>query len=158
VQLYHFKKPKRWITTLVVILVLILLVGIIWLNFENPIKIEKIRQDFSSMIMYENEHPVLFTLMLAGGYILSILFVIPDSTLICLLSGTIYPIPFAVVFISLCETIGALGYFLVIRFALNIYDKKKGEDSKQTSLPRVTRKIEYFIYWACVFPIYFHFG
>ncbi|MBM3207240.1 MAG: VTT domain-containing protein [Chlamydiae bacterium] len=124
-NLLDFKHHKKFATFLAGLFVVILVLGIIWLNFQNPIKMEKLRSDFSSLIQYESLHPFLFTLLLSGVYIVSILFVIPDSTLISLLSGTIYPLPFAVIFISLCETIGAVAYFLVIKFALKIYYKKR---------------------------------
>ncbi len=120
-----FQKKNRLKTAIVLTGLIIFIIAIALLHFKNPIHMAFLREKYSLLIQVEKEHPVLFLIALFMTYVVSICLVIPDSTLLSILTGTIYPYSFAVLFITVSETIGAICYFWIINYFFKDYIKKK---------------------------------
>jgi len=121
---FFSKKSNSHIKIAICVLILLLVV-MIFIHIGNPINLHNLQNKYEWLINLHKDQPLLFTLGFFLVYIVSIFFVIPDSTILSILAGSIYPLPVAVTFISLCETIGSLLYFCVIRYVCTEYYKKK---------------------------------
>ncbi len=79
--------------------------------------------------MFVGEHPVLSAVYFMAIYIVSVILIIPDSTLIILFGGFLFPLPLAVAYSCIAETIGGLLFFLAARLAFleTLGKKKKAE-------------------------------
>jgi uncharacterized membrane protein YdjX (TVP38/TMEM64 family) len=119
------KKSFHWNNQYTLVLVLLSLILIIVLNAQNPFSLANLKQSYHEIIVFKEAQPVFFLLLFFLVYILSICLIIPDSTLLSLFAGTIYKLPFAIIFISVTEAIGALIFFLIIKFGLKKFTKNK---------------------------------
>ncbi len=121
---FFSKKPNSQIKIAICVLIVLLAV-MIFIHAGNPINLHNLQNKYEWLINLHKDQPLFFTLGFFLVYIASIFFVIPDSTILSILAGSIYPLPMAVIFISLCETVGSLLYFFVIRYVCTQYYKKK---------------------------------
>jgi uncharacterized membrane protein YdjX (TVP38/TMEM64 family) len=119
------KKSFHWKNQYTFFLLLIVLALIIALNAQNPFSLANLKQSYQDILIFKEAQPVFFLLLFFLVYILSICLIIPDSTLLSLFAGTIYKLPFAILFISVTEAIGALIFFFIIKFGLIKFTKNK---------------------------------
>jgi uncharacterized membrane protein YdjX (TVP38/TMEM64 family) len=77
---------------------------------------------------FVHENPVLSALCFIGIYTASVILVVPDSTFLTLLGGFLFPLPLAVAYSCIAETLGGLMFFLSARLAFlhTVQMKKKG--------------------------------
>ncbi len=110
-----------FILILVCILFFYLFDGYHYLNFHT------IQQEHLKWQMYVEEHPLLAGVYFIGIYIVSVLLVIPDSTVLTLLAGFLFPIPLAIIYVCFAETLGGTLFFLAARMAFmeTLGDKHK---------------------------------
>lgn len=125
INLLFWRKKARWKTYLSIGLLLVFIALVILFNINNPLTFENLKSRYDELMALEKSHPFLFTILLFIFYVLSICLVIPDSTLISVLAGTVYSFPVSVFFISLSETVGALSFFFIVRYIFKEYFKKK---------------------------------
>lgn len=71
------------------------------------------------------QYPVLTHFAYLGMYILSVFLVVPDSTILSLIGGFLFPLPLALLYIVLSETVGAFLFFLSTRIAFAQWLAKK---------------------------------
>ncbi|NDD59109.1 MAG: DedA family protein [Chlamydiae bacterium] len=124
-DIFFWRKTPKWKTTLYLIALIIFIVMMILLNIRSPISFAILKEKYSELILLEKAHPIYFTASLFLFYIISVSLVIPDSIFLSLLAGALYPLPIAILFISLSEMIGALIFFLVFKKGFYTYVKKK---------------------------------
>lgn len=107
------KKNIRHLVPFIVLLVLILIVYVT--NLHKELSLNFIRKEQASLLGFVHAHPVLAPIIFIGIYIFSVCLVIPDSTLLSLIGGLIFPLPLAVTYIVVAETIGGTIFFLILR-------------------------------------------
>lgn len=124
-NIFFWRKKPTWKTYLPITLLIVFAILVVIFNIKNPITFLNLKSRYAELMLLEHSSPLLFTTLLFFIYVLSICLVIPDSTLISLMAGTVYPFPIAVLFISLSETVGASVFFLIVRFAFKEYFRRK---------------------------------
>jgi len=124
-NIFFWRKKPTWKTYLPIGLLIAFVILVVIFNVNSPITFQNLKSRYAELMAIEKISPWIFTLGLFLIYVFSICLVIPDSTLISLLAGTVYPFPLSVLFISVSETIGALVFFFIVRFAFQEYFRKK---------------------------------
>lgn len=124
-NIFFWRKKSKWKTYTLIALLALFVCSILIFHIQTPFTFERLRESYHEIIKYYDQSPVLFTLSLFAIYVLSVCLIIPDSTIISLFTGTLYPLPFATLFISFSETIGATIFFFVIRYVLKEYFARK---------------------------------
>jgi uncharacterized membrane protein YdjX (TVP38/TMEM64 family) len=81
------------------------------LNFEL---IQKEHLKWKALV---HESPITSALYFIGIYVVSVVFVLPDSTILSLISGLLFPMPLAIAYVCISETIGATLFFLAVKLA-----------------------------------------
>lgn len=100
---------------LAILLLLIVLVSIF--DIKEHFTLATLRERHEEMVLYAHTHPVVFSLSFLAVYIISVILVVPDSTILSLLAGMTFPLPIALLFVIASETIGAYLFYLSIRYA-----------------------------------------
>lgn len=88
---------------------------------------ETIQQEHLKWKNYVQLHPLLSALYFIGIYVGSVLLIIPDSTILTLIGGFLFPMPLAIAYVCISEVIGGTLFFLAARiaFSATIGQKKK---------------------------------
>lgn len=94
--------------------ILIILILIVYLtNVHHVFSIEWLQKERATLTSYAKEHPFLSAIIYLGIYIASVALVIPDSTILTLLGGIIFPHPEALILAVLSETLGSTIFFAI---------------------------------------------
>jgi len=104
---------KKHLIPLVILLLLILVVYIT--NLHRELSLGHIRQYQHALLDFVQAHPILSPLIYIGIYILSVCLVIPDSTILSIAGGLIFPLPLAILYIVFAETVGGTIFFAIVR-------------------------------------------
>jgi len=107
------RKNIKHLIPFIILLVLILIVYVT--NLHKELSLNFIRKEQDSLVGFVHNHPVLAPILFIGVYIASVCLVIPDSTLLSLIGGLVFPLPLAIIYIVFSETAGALIFFLILR-------------------------------------------
>lgn len=124
-NIFFWQKRPKWKTTLYITSLVLFIVLMIFLNLHSPITFSALKEKYAELILLEEKHPIYFSLALFAFYVFSVSLVIPDSILLSLLAGALYPLPLAILFISLCEMLGALIFFMMFKEGFYTYVKKR---------------------------------
>lgn len=84
-----------------------------------------------------SDHPVASNLAYFGFYIVSVCLVIPDSTILGLVGGFLFPIPLAMFYVLASETLGALLFYISVRLAFARWLEQK----KYPRLQKIKQKL-----------------
>lgn len=76
---------------------------------------------------FVHEKPFLSALYFIGIYTVSVVLVLPDSMFLTLLAGFLFPMPLAIIYACISETIGALLFFGAVKLAFTGTLGKKKE-------------------------------
>ena len=87
---------------------------------------------------FVSAHPIFSPLIFIGIYIISVLLILPDSTILSLLGGFLFPMPLSILYICLAETLGALLFFLAVRYAFADAVRK----IKNRTLAKISKKLQ----------------
>ncbi|NGX38883.1 MAG: hypothetical protein KR126chlam1_00199 [Chlamydiae bacterium] len=99
---------------LIPILVLIVFIFAAYLaNAHHFFTLEKIRLEQEKLLSFVSAHPVLSPCIYLAVYIISVCLIIPDSIILILLGGFIFPLPLAILYAIFCETVGATIIFAI---------------------------------------------
>lgn len=111
-----FWKPTlRWLPAL---LILALLLTFYLTGFYHQFTLQNLQEKHDVAKSWVSAHPTAAPMIFLGVYTISVALVIPDSTLLCLLGGFLFPYLLALLFALLAETIGAFLFFAAMRAAL----------------------------------------
>lgn len=77
--------------------------------------LEAIKERQADLVPYAKGHPFLFPILYFLIYTASVVLIIPDTTVLSLFGGFIFPTPLAAFLIVASETLGALFFFLALR-------------------------------------------
>lgn len=107
-------------------LAIIIFAGILYFSGAyHFISFQTIQDEHLKWKAFVDLHPVLSAFYYMGIYTISVLFIIPDSTLLTLLGGFLFPLPLATIYACFAETFGALLFYLAIRLAFKEALSKK---------------------------------
>lgn len=106
-------KNLKHLIPFIVLLVLILIVYVT--NLHRELALNRIEQYQGHLLDYVHAHPFLSPLIFIAIYIVSVCLVIPDSTLLSLVGGLLFPLPLAIVYIVFAETVGGTIFFVILR-------------------------------------------
>ncbi len=115
------------------ILIFYLSGGLQMFNFDT------IQQEHLKWKTFVDQHPVLSAIYFIGIYIASVVLILPDSTFLTLLAGFLFPMPLAIAYACLSETIGATIFFLAVKLA---YTETLGK-KKKTFFQRMRSKAQH---------------
>lgn len=108
---------RKILTYVPLILIFALMLTFYLTDFYHFLTFDALRQDHLKWKQYVEIHPLLSAIYFLGVYIVSVILVIPDSTILTILSGFLFPIPLAILYSCIAETIGATLFFLAARLA-----------------------------------------
>lgn len=108
----------RHLKRLLPFFILIILILIVYLtDIHQQLTLENIRHKQVALKAFVQKHAILSPLIFLGIYIVSVCLVIPDSTILILISGLIFPLPLAVIYCVFSETVGAIIFFAIFQSA-----------------------------------------
>jgi uncharacterized membrane protein YdjX (TVP38/TMEM64 family) len=118
---------RRIIALIPFALILALILFVYLSGLYHKLSFTMIKQEHLKWKMFVFDHPFLAALYFIAIYIVSVVLVIPDSTLLTLIGGFLFPLSLAIVYACIAETIGATLFFLAVRLAyVETIEKKKG--------------------------------
>lgn len=97
------------------LLLLILILSVYILNFHHLFSFHWLEKEHLKILLFEDQHPFLSPFIFIAIYTLSVCLVIPDSIVLMLISGMIFPLPLAISYSLFSETVGALIIFSISR-------------------------------------------
>ncbi len=115
---------KKILSYIPLILILVAMLCVYLSGVYHDFNFNYIQLKHTEWKQYIAIHPYLAALYYIGIYIVSVCLVIPDSIFLSLLAGFLFPLPLAIFYVVLSETIGATLFFFAIRTAF--ITKKKG--------------------------------
>jgi len=105
-----FKKIKHFIP----FLILIVLIAVVYFsNIHHEFTLDNLRHYQQKLLEFVQRHPFLSPLIFVSFYIISVCLIIPDSTILTLLGGLVFPLPLAVLYAVFSETVGATIFFAI---------------------------------------------
>lgn len=96
---------------------------------------ENLKRDHDYLKQFVKLHPWLSPLLFMTVYVLSVCLIIPDSTVLTLLGGALFPLPLAIFYTAFAETLGAWIFFISLEWALG----RKWMSKQQTFLARMQK-------------------
>ena len=101
-------------------IILIVLVSIVYItNIHTALTLENLKKEQNTLTSFVKDYPLLSPLIFIGFYTLSVCLVIPDSVILTILGGMIFPFPLAVLYACLSETVGAILFFAIFYSAFS---------------------------------------
>lgn len=113
ISLKHMPRYLRYFIPFAAIICLMLI--LYFTDLHQYVSLEAIKEKQNIIVPYAKSHPILFPILFFLVYVLSVVLVIPDSTVLSVFGGFIFPTPFATFLIVTAETLGALLFFLALR-------------------------------------------
>lgn len=108
---------KKIITWIPAVIILLLILIFYLTEGMHLFSFERIREEYFKWRAFVHESPVQSAAYFIGIYILSVLLVIPDSTFLTLLGGLLFPMPLAIIYACVAETLGATLFFWAAKLA-----------------------------------------
>lgn len=82
-------------------------------NLHEYFTIDMLQKEQKNLLDYLHEYPFLFRIIFILIYVVSVILVIPDSTILTLLGALTFPFWEALLLALSCETLGALAFFAI---------------------------------------------
>jgi uncharacterized membrane protein YdjX (TVP38/TMEM64 family) len=116
---------RKVVAIIPIILIFIIILFFYLSNTYDLFSFEKIQQEHAKWQEFVHWHPLLSAIYFLGIYIVSVILVLPDSTILTLIAGFLFPMPLALCYCSFAETVGATVFFLASRSASQILGSKQ---------------------------------
>lgn len=111
-------KHKKYLKFIPILLIIALILTVYFTKIYQKFSLDWIKQEHLLLKNYVELHPILSPLVFMVLYIVSVVLIIPDSTILTLLAGYLFPLPLAIVYVQVAETIGAYLFYLALKDAL----------------------------------------
>lgn len=99
---------------------LVVLILIVYLtNVHQHLTLENLRKEESRLLDFVQAHPILSPFIFIAVYTISVVLIIPDSTILTLLGGLVFPLPLAIAYSVISETVGATIFFAIFHGAFS---------------------------------------
>ena len=109
--------PRKYLSLLPFALILIFIIVVYVTGAYHFISFDVIQEEHLKWKSFVLDHPFLSALYYIGIYTLSVVLIIPDSTLLTLVGGFLFPMPLAITYACFSETLGGFLFFLAARLA-----------------------------------------
>jgi uncharacterized membrane protein YdjX (TVP38/TMEM64 family) len=120
-------KYRRIVAILPFALILALILIFYLSGLYHKLNFNMIKDEHLKWKVFVDNHPFLSAFYFMGIYIISVVLVIPDSAILTLIGGFLFPLPLAVAYACIAETMGAVLFFLAARIAFaETIGKRKG--------------------------------
>lgn len=120
------RAPKHPLLRLLPLILLVIAILIVYLSgVTHHLSFSELQKEHGALRDYVQQHPFISPLLFIGIYILSVFLVIPDSTLLTLIAGFLFPQPLSLIYVVFSETVGALLFFLCVKLSLSGLQNKK---------------------------------
>lgn len=106
------------------ILLLLLIAAAFFLNIHHEFSLSHLRREHDTLRQFVEMHPFLSPLIYLLIYTVSVILIIPDSTILTLAGALFFPWPLALLYALTSETLGALIFFYAAR-SLSKAEKKE---------------------------------
>ena len=117
---------KNSLTKLLLILTFVIITFIyFYLDLNSYLTIQNFNKNKFKIIIFYNNHPMIFILFFSFIYIFSVTISLPIASFLTLFGGFIFGFKLGVVIVSFSSSIGALLAFGIIRSVFYDYFKKK---------------------------------
>jgi uncharacterized membrane protein YdjX (TVP38/TMEM64 family) len=133
------------------IFIITLILVIYFTGIYHQFTFQGIKQKHLVLKTYVEEHPFLSPLIFVGVYVMSVILIIPDSTLLTLLGGYLFPFPLALSLVLFSETLGAYLFFIIIEEAVH--------PARKSFLKKMSEKFRFhaasyllFLRWSHIIP------
>jgi uncharacterized membrane protein YdjX (TVP38/TMEM64 family) len=119
---------RKIIALIPLLLILVFILVFYFSGLYHLFTFETIQQEHLKWRSYVQLHPLLSALYFIGIYIVSVVLIIPDSIILTLIGGLLFPMPLAIAYVCISETIGGTMFFLSARLAISqAVGKKTGK-------------------------------
>ncbi len=148
------KNTKRLIP-FVILVILILLVYVT--NLHQEFTLDRMRHEHQRLTEFVQAHPTLSPLIFIGFYVASVCLVIPDSTILTLIGGLLFPFPLAIICTVFAETLGATIFFAIFQgvFGTSLIQRERPFLNKmRKQFKRHTVSYLLFLRLSHVFPFW----
>jgi uncharacterized membrane protein YdjX (TVP38/TMEM64 family) len=108
---------KKWLPFLPVLFILCFVLYFFATGKYKALDFNLIRTQHVLWEQYVHEHPALAGLCFIVIHTISVILIIPASTLLTLIAGFLFPLPLAVAYTCFAETLGAVIFFFIMRTA-----------------------------------------
>jgi uncharacterized membrane protein YdjX (TVP38/TMEM64 family) len=109
------KRKQNLKRYLPVALFAILLIILYLSGAHRYLNMHTIRAEHIKLQHFVSLHPLLSSIIFLVAYIVSVYLVIPDSIILSILGGFLFPLPVSFLYIASAETLGALLFFLTVK-------------------------------------------
>ena len=107
---------RKNIKRLIPFAILIVLIVLVYVtNLHQVFTLDWLREKERMLFNYVQNYPFLAPLIYIGFYIVSVCLIIPDSTILTLLGGLVFPLPLAISYAVISETVGAAIFFWIFQ-------------------------------------------
>lgn len=93
------------------LLITVLMLGLYFFNFHSLLTLDNLRAKHQMITNYVTQHPYLTPILFILTYTVSVCLIIPDSTILTLFAGIVFPWPLALAYCLFSETVGAVLFF-----------------------------------------------
>ncbi|HEY2811619.1 MAG TPA: VTT domain-containing protein [Rhabdochlamydiaceae bacterium] len=108
---------KKYLAFLPLCAILIAMIIFYFSHWKDNITFHHLRATHDAWKSYAHAHPLLSALLFIAVFAISICLIIPDSILLGLLAGFLFPLPLAIFYISFAETLGAYLFYEAVGVA-----------------------------------------
>jgi uncharacterized membrane protein YdjX (TVP38/TMEM64 family) len=121
------KKWKKYLAFLPLLLIVVAMILIFFSPLRQKINFQTIKDYHDAWKTHAEMYPVLSGLIFTGLLTLSVCLVIPNTILLGILAGFLFPLPLAILYISFSETFGAYLFYeaVGIAFKPRLHKNKK---------------------------------
>lgn len=92
-------------------IILLAVLGIYFSGIYHQITFEMLKEEHLKWKAYADLHPFISSLFFLLIYIVSVVLILPDAILLTLLGGILFPLPIAIFYTCVAETVGATLFF-----------------------------------------------
>ncbi len=110
-------KKRRLLGLIPLAILLIVILGLYFSGAFPTIDFETLKTEQVKYKAYATSHPILASLYFLLIYTLSAALLIPDAILLTLIGGLLFPLPLAILYACIGETLGGTLFFGIVRLA-----------------------------------------
>jgi uncharacterized membrane protein YdjX (TVP38/TMEM64 family) len=113
----RYSLKSKILTFLPLCLIIAAMLIIYFTHLRHQITFQNIKEHHEIWKTLAHDHPILSALIFIGALALSICFVLPNTLLLGILAGFLFPLPLAILYISLGETVGSYLFYEAVGLA-----------------------------------------
>ncbi len=108
---------RKWLPFLPILLILSFILYFFLTGRYKVLNFELIKSQHVIWEQYVQDHPILSGFCFILIHTISVILIVPASTLLTLIAGFLFPLPLAIAYTCFSETLGAIIFFFIMRTA-----------------------------------------